>query len=275
MNKKIVFLDIDGTITTFRGELPESAGKALKEAKAAGHEIVICTGRTITQIYPWLLETGCFTGIIAGAGAYMEKDGKVFYSRHVTEEHVKLFVEYMDKLDATWFLQADSGVYTSRKIMDRIEVSYRTNKVDREERKRLLGEILTAEAPTALQDVNKMAYYGASASLEEIRSVLGEVFTVTASSFELTNTSDGEVTMKGCDKGTAMERYLAYIGADREDSIAVGDGPNDLEMLDYAAVGVAMGNACEELKAHADRITDDVDKDGLYAAFKQMGLLQN
>ena len=56
MDKKIIFLDIDGTIMTFQGKLPESAKQALMLAKEAGHSLVLCSGRTKSEIYPELLE---------------------------------------------------------------------------------------------------------------------------------------------------------------------------------------------------------------------------
>ena len=58
-----------------------------------------------------------------------------------------------------------------------------------------------------------------------------------ASSFQLINSSDGEVTVRGIDKAYGMEQYLRYAGIRREDSAAFGDGPNDLGMLEYAGTG--------------------------------------
>lgn len=56
-----------------------------------------------------------------------------------------------------------------------------------------------------------------------------------------------------------MERYLKAAGIAREDSIAVGDGPNDLQMMEYAGIGIAMGNAREEVKERADMVTSSID----------------
>ena len=72
MDKKIIFLDIDGTIMTFQGKLPESAKQALMLAKEAGHSLVLCSGRTKSEIYPELLEMN-FDGIIGAAGAYVRQ----------------------------------------------------------------------------------------------------------------------------------------------------------------------------------------------------------
>ena len=80
MGSKVLFLDIDGTLVDFRGKMPESAGRALELARERGHKLVLCTGRTRTQLFSWLLAYG-FDGLITGAGAQVEADGKLI-SRH-------------------------------------------------------------------------------------------------------------------------------------------------------------------------------------------------
>ena len=79
----------------------------------------------------------------------------------------------------------------------------------------------------------------------------------------------GEVGINGIHKATGMKRYLEYVGIPREDSIAIGDGPNDLQMMDYAGIGIAMGNAVDALKSMAEYITDDVDHQGIVKAFQK------
>ena len=83
----------------------------------------------------------------------------------------------------------------------------------------------------------------------------------------------GEIGIGGIHKATGMEIYLNHVGIDRVDCIAVGDGPNDLQMLEYAGVGVAMGNARAEVKARADMVTDAIGEDGIYHAFERLSLI--
>lgn len=82
MHRKTIFLDIDGTLMDFWGQLPESAEFALKKAKEKGHRLVLCTGRTKAEIYPKLLNMN-FDGIIAAAGAYVECDGQELSLIHI------------------------------------------------------------------------------------------------------------------------------------------------------------------------------------------------
>lgn len=66
---------------------------------------------------------------------------------------------------------------------------------------------------------------------------------------------------------------LEYLGAKKEDTIAIGDAKVDIPMLEYCQVGVAMGNGGPEILAMIDVITDDVVEDGFYNAFEKLGLL--
>ncbi len=65
---------------------------------------------------------------------------------------------------------------------------------------------------------------------------------------------------------------LNHLGADRKDTIAFGDAKIDIPMLDYCQVGVSMGNGGPEILEMADMVTDDVEEDGLYNAFEELGL---
>ena len=71
---KALYFDVDGTLVNFQGKMPGSAAAALKKAQQNGHQIVLCSGRSRIQIYPWLVELG-FDGIVAATGAYVECGG--------------------------------------------------------------------------------------------------------------------------------------------------------------------------------------------------------
>ena len=83
----------------------------------------------------------------------------------------------------------------------------------------------------------------------------------------------GEMTKMGVNKATGMQRLMDELKIGREDTIAFGDGPNDVEMLQFAGTGVAMGNAIPAVKQYADMVTDKIDEDGLYHAFERLHLL--
>jgi len=78
---------------------------------------------------------------------------------------------------------------------------------------------------------------------------------------------------RGVNKSVGIQKVLEYYGADAADTIAIGDGSNDIEMLDFCALGVAMGNAPDIVKQHADIVTDRIENDGLYKAFEMLELI--
>ena len=83
----------------------------------------------------------------------------------------------------------------------------------------------------------------------------------------------GDLGVKDITKAHAIDVLLAHLGAERADTIAFGDAKVDIPMLEYCAYGVAMGNGGDEIRAMADLVTDDVEHDGLWNAFRKLGLL--
>ena len=272
MRNKVIFLDIDGTMTNFKGEFPRSAEIALERARKNGHLLVPCTGRTNSQIFPWMLK-GTFAGLISGAGAYVRAGEQVVFHHFLEPGRLTQAVEYFETKRTPYYLQAVQAIYTSRWVIDERNRIFAGDVMAEAERDRMFGKVCEDMNPGMRTDVEKLVYYQSEETVEQVKKALGPYFCVTASSFELTNQSDGEVTCAGINKAEGMRRYLEYYGISREDTLAIGDGPNDLEMLQYAATGVAMGNAADSLKAAADLVTGCVDEDGLYQAFERLGLI--
>ena len=82
-----------------------------------------------------------------------------------------------------------------------------------------------------------------------------------------------DVIPTGGSKRVGMEKILGYFGLTREETMAFGDGGNDIPMLEYAGIGVAMGNAAEKVARSADFVTRSVDDDGVAYGLKHFGLL--
>lgn len=268
MERKVLFLDIDGTLVDFQGKIPESAARALRLAKKRGHKLVLCTGRTRTQVYPWLLEYG-FDGLITGAGAEVEADGKLISRHLIDREQLARASAFFEKIRAPYYLQAVSGIYAPAWCIERQTAVFRDSITD-EEREKRFGALLLDDRPSCREDVEKIAYYQSAEPAERVREALGGYFTVEASSYQLVDSSDGEVTIRGIHKAYGMQKYLEACGIGRENACAFGDGPNDREMLEFAGIGVAMGNAGDELKRSADLVTDSIERDGLYRAFERL-----
>ena len=99
-----------------------------------------------------------------------------------------------------------------------------------------------------------------------VRSVIKDLdpsFTLVNNTVGLPEDLMAEIVLSDISKATGIEKVLSYYGASREDSVAIGDGSNDIEMVEYANIGIAMGNASADLIAVADYVTTDIEKDGI------------
>lgn len=269
MNRKVVFLDIDGTLVDFTTQMPQSARVALTKARENGHILSLCTGRTATNIYDWLLEFG-FDAIVASTGAYVSMGDKVIFHSLLEEHEVKKLMDILAEHGASCLVQGMHGLYLDEQNAKMMQQYCAKQGLDLSAAVR---NVHIVEDPEKMPELESGVYYGADIPVDKMQKEVGDYFKITGASFGKERLMCGEMTRMGINKATGMQRLLDYLHMDRADSIAIGDGPNDLEMLSFAGVGVAMGNATAQVKQYADMITDDIDKDGIYKAFEQLGLI--
>ncbi|MBM6839913.1 HAD-IIB family hydrolase, partial [Clostridium saudiense] len=93
MSKKVIFLDVDGTLVNDNGVVPESAKIAVRKAKENGHYVFLCTGRSKAELYDDIMEIG-FDGVIGAAGGYIEVNNEMILHKKVSREDVEHLVRY-------------------------------------------------------------------------------------------------------------------------------------------------------------------------------------
>ena len=273
MTPKVLFFDIDGTLLDYTGKMPASAKEALRQARLAGHQLVICSGRSGHQLSDWMFTD--FDGIINCTGA------RVIFKQNVIYEH---FVPREDVRRAREVLEAANGVLVAQTeectILSQESYTFMKDylvKMGRSQKRieRLLGNAVISPQMEAYDNIKKFFYHRSEKTVEQLENELGDIFTVEASSFLKDACDSGEITCKGINKSYGMQLYIQRQGFSKEDTIAFGDGPNDLDMLSFAGIGVAMGNARDTVKANADFITRDVEQDGIAYALKELGILKD
>ncbi len=251
--------------------MPESARSALRKARQNGHQIVLCSSRSKYQIYPWLLEPG-FDGIVAAAGAYAEHNGEIIYQHFMSEDELYKAVTLLDHAGACCSAQAAGRMITS--ASHRIRHLARFKKLaDEEMISQIWQHVELSDQIWQHEDVEKLVYYESTMNVAEIQKQPAGICDVTESSFETEQSDSGEITCCGINKAHGMEKYIIHTGMAKADIIAFGDGPNDFDMISYAAVGMAMGNAVEALKSQADFVTKGIDEDGIAYALLELGLI--
>ena len=272
-NQKVIFLDIDGTLTDFGGKIPESAKKALTLAKQAGHRLVVCTGRSRYQISEEIRSLP-FDGMIGGAGAFVIADGKELFHHYIKPEPRKRLISYLEENKFFYTVQTDVGTLINNRCHEQAERVYREiMKLTEKQRADLEGKLMVREDIVNYEKSEKVVYQMAPFTVAQVQKDLAPDFSVTDMSFKQTERNSGEIGIAGINKATGMQAYLSHVGQTKEDAIAFGDSANDMEMIDFAACGVAMGNAIEVLKARADMVADAVDEDGIYKAFLKLQLI--
>ena len=114
--RKIVFLDVDGTLIDYETKLPESAAKAVDQARANGHKVYICTGCSKAEIEQRHL---CeLDGMIGGNGAYVEDNGEVVLHHGLTRDEVKHIVDWCNERHLGFYLEANSGMYCNDYMLE-------------------------------------------------------------------------------------------------------------------------------------------------------------
>ena len=271
--RRVVFLDVDGTYLTHDGIAPESARRAVAEARAAGHLVLLCTGRSPSELVA--LDDGSFDGMIAGAGAYAAlADGTVL--RHETIEPGVLgrLLDLLDELGAAYLLETNGGLYGTPDAPATFERLLRGDEPDVDLGPALADLMARVRKGVGIRrdDVNKVMLLDSPVPLEEIRAAVGDTMTVLRSSTARLGPRSAEIQTRGVHKGVGVEAVLTHLGMPRSGSVGFGDGLNDVEMLRYVGVGVAMGGAHPDAVAAADWTTGRPEDDGLADAFRQLGL---
>lgn len=257
---KAVFLDIDGTLI-YRDEGPFPADiAAIEGARKRGHRFFLSTGRALSNIPPPLKNAPWVDGIVAATGTHVLIRGdpevpgvyKTLASRIIPEKVLKIVIDYFYPLKVWCALEGEEEIYLVNEEEPRLFTRHPVP---------LRAENNFLSYCRGLR-ISKLTMQGDAS--EDERAVLGPYFNF----YALGGYHEG--VLRGESKSGGLERVLAGLGLKREDSIAIGDSANDMDMIRFAGTGVAMGNACEELKQAAGRITTGVRDGGVANALAEL-----
>ncbi|MEX5235862.1 Cof-type HAD-IIB family hydrolase [Kocuria arenosa] len=278
ISPRIAFLDVDGTILDHGKAIAASTVAAIRDARAAGHLVYLCTGRAAGAIPPEVSAIG-FDGAVTNGGAYATSGEETVVAATMPREAVQRLVTYFQDHGLLFFLQTDAAVHASPQVQMKFDAMMRRwgsahGEPDEPQtapqgvpRSRDLAEV-------DLDRVAKAVFLGEAAdTVTRAQEELGDQFHIVPGSMPLPGGSNGEIGMRGTTKGSAIESVLDHLNLDRSVAIGVGDSWNDVEMFQVCGTGIAMGNAAPELKALADETTTSVREDGVWNAFVHHGLV--
>ena len=253
-----MFFDIDGTLVSFKSHtVPESARRAIARLREQGVKVFIATGRLMKHVA--IVNDIEVDGYITVNGGYcITFAGEVIFESAFPRATVERVIDLSEQYGFDLNVMTHEDMYVSsmgervKKIASMINI---------------MPTVADVRAIAATQPVVQMCPYISRELEQEIMPLLPDC----VGSRWIETFMD--LNVRGVDKSLGIQQVMNYYGLTMAEAMAFGDGGNDVPMVRDAAVGVAMGNACDELKAVADYITSSVDEDGVSRALEHFGLI--
>ena len=276
MNKKLIFLDIDGTLTAPGSNVPpQSALDAIRAAQAQGHKVFLCTGRNYDMLRP-LLAYG-FDGAVASGGGYVFMDDQVLFDCPMTEEQKERALRLFAEGGVLRTIEARDASYCDPGMGEFLQQCSGGNSELLRWREALEKDL--GIRPMAEYDgrpIYKVVFMCARAEqlAGAIRELEGEFYFL-VQDLAGANCLNGELVNRKFDKGSGIRQVCRALDMPLSDTVGVGDSMNDLEMIETVGTGVCMANGSPNLKKRSDLVCPSVDEDGLAWAFRKLGLVEN
>lgn len=254
---KAAFFDVDGTVYSHESKsVPESTMKALEALRDKGIKTFLATGRHFTEIDEFPVGKIPFDGYVMLTGQICaDKDRNVIFGNAVEGKDAEYLLNaYMNKEMPIVLVEKDRlyiNLVNDIVINGQAEISSPIPEVQEYE-----------GAP-----VYQIICYGGKELEEELTPKLPNCKITRWCPYGI------DIISKTGGKVSGIQKMLELHNIGQDETIAFGDGENDIEMLEFARIGVAMGNAEPEVKAVADYVTTDIDNDGIWNACKHFGLI--
>ena len=278
---KLIFLDIDGTLTR-PGENtpPQSAVDAIAKSRAKGNKVFLCTGRNPDMLRPLLRYQ--FDGFISCAGGFVaigEKYDDIIYNHPMTNTQRDTALKALHDNGVFCTIEAEKGSWGDENLGDFLKGQGEGNS-ELERWRKALSENL---------GIKPMREYDGSPvykvvimcqrmeQLDDVKKALGDQFNVVVQEVRVGNSDsqciNGEIINKAFNKGLGVKMIAEKFGVGLEDTIGFGDSMNDLEMIQTVGFSVCMANGSEKLQKLSDMVCESVSDDGLAKAFANLQLV--
>ena len=255
---KLVAIDMDGTLLREDKTVSDRTKSAIKAAYAKGAKIVLASGRPLEGLLRYIEELGIYSNqdyVLSYNGSLVQnvETKEVICKNILSGKDLHRLYDLSKEIGVNLHAFSKQGCITP-KISEYSELEGKINSIPVVE--------LNYDDISEDEDIIKIMFVDPEEQLEEaikkIPQSFYEEYTIVRSApffLEFLNKKSG--------KGTGVKALADFLGIKQEEVICIGDAGNDLDMIEYAGLGVAMGNAFEEVKAAADYITDTNDEDGV------------
>ncbi len=269
----LIFLDIDGTIRDFDGYIPQSAINSIIKARENGNKVFISTGRVFCQIEKRIMDIG-FDGVISGSGSYITYMDKCVahkvFSNLILFELMNFLLEKECVVEFQNY--KESFILESQKKQFE-EIGKKTQLKLGKNAKSLTKPPKIISSISEINEIEKIMFFSNSISSQYIKAKWQNLLYVVPLSIDTSQKFAGEITPVNVNKGEAIKIITKSFINEYEKIIAIGDSENDIEMIEMADIGVAMGNGSESVKNVANFVTTTLKEDGLKNAFEYLKLI--
>ena len=260
MTPWLVALDIDGTLLTFDGELSDAVREAVAAVVAEGHHVVLASGRSLVSMVPVARTLGI-------DGGWMVCSNGAVTVRHDDAAPLGWTVEQMVTFDPEPALRRLSErMPDARFAVEDVGFGFRLTELFPD------GELDGDHRVVDLEDlwgreVTRVVVRAPESSNEDFHTAVDGLGLADVT-YSVGWSAWMDIAPKGVTKASALEKVRAALGVAPERTMAIGDGHNDVDMLRWAARGVAMGDAEDSVKAAADEVTRTIAQDGAAYALR-------
>ena len=262
---KALFFDIDGTLVSFKThQIPLSTLQALEEAKQRGIYIFISTGRpkVLITVLGEMEKRGLIDGFITMNGAYCFIGDKVVNKKAIDKAEVKNIMSYCEQRDIPCMVVGEHDICICQPDKLYESLFYGQLQVGIH-----IPERTTAAVLEETKDVLQLTAFLTVEQEAEIRPSANKV------EYGRWHPAFADITPQGVTKHQGIDVFCKYFGIQLNETMAFGDGGNDIPMLCHAGIGVAMGNAIDEAKEAADYVTTDIDDGGVAHALRHFQVI--
>jgi len=265
---KMLVTDMDYTLLNKEKKVSDRNREALRRAMEKGVHMVVATGRIYTsaRIYAKLL--GLDTPIIASNGALIKDASKTIFRDILSQDTVREMLRLCHKYGVYCHFFTENTIYSEKLINVSLRYTEWNKYMGEEDQVKIRivddGEEIVEAAKSEV--LKAVVFDDDDEKIQKLRDGIMETGIVSVSQSMKHNL---EVMNKGVTKGNAVRILAQMYGINREEIIAIGDNENDISMIEYAGLGIAMGNAEEILKRAADHVTGDYQEDGVAEAIEK------
>lgn len=270
---KMIALDLDGTTFNSAAQLSNRNKEVIEEAIRRGVEVIISTGRAFTSLPDSIKDIEGIKYAITSNGAHIIdlSTGESIYSEYLSEKAVRQVSDLTEKLDIQLEIFFEGQAYIDEEYYNYIKeqgCAYRNTAYVLWSRKPVHDiKAFMIDNISRIDNINICFY-----SLEALELARPKVEAINEASITSSFKNNLEVGGPDTTKKNALIKIMDILGISRDELMACGDAPNDIQMIEYAKLGVAMGNAWGGTKEYADYVTGTNDEDGVAIAIEKFVL---